>query len=213
MYFDYAQYKQKGFAPIVTILGIIVIFGAVGGAYYFGQSSTKLPASSSQVPVATSQTPISPTQPIAKTTISPTSAIVDETANWKIYQNEIYKFSLKYPDVYKTDVSEAPDNQTHENVSSLRLLGPVSTVEIFAENNNSGLSLSDWVTKYAKLDTKNAKSITIDNQSGYRFIGNNMGAVYSLVYLKKDKIIYWMQIVPEDNQIFDQIISTFKFTN
>ncbi len=81
--------NQKGFSPLVIILGIILIIGIAGGAYYFGKSQTKKPeASSSPNPMVVSQTP----QPIITPSSSP-----DETSSWKIYTNAKNGFSIKYP--------------------------------------------------------------------------------------------------------------------
>ncbi len=88
--------NQKGFAPILILFGILVIVAAAGGVYYLGRSSAKLP-DTSPISVPTSQTSVSPTQPPAKTYISPSPTTINETANWKTYTNEKYKISFKYP--------------------------------------------------------------------------------------------------------------------
>lgn len=110
--------NQKGFAPILIILSIVLLLGVAGGAYYlqskealphFGQSTVKTPTSVSQVPVSTSQTSISPTQSVAKTTISPTPTVINETADLKAeiiyfkqdpslstYTDNKAKFSVQY---------------------------------------------------------------------------------------------------------------------
>lgn len=74
---------QKGQLGIFVLLGVILIFGVVSGAFYLGRVST--PQSQPQNSITTSQT-------------TPTSTpVTDETANWKTYTNSQYNFSLKYP--------------------------------------------------------------------------------------------------------------------
>lgn len=116
---------QKGFAPILIILGIVLLLGVAGGAYYFGQVSVKVPTSPSQTPVPTSQTSISPTQPVVKTTVSPTPTVVDETANWKTYTGN--KYSFKYP---------ANDWKINQSTASL-----VNDVSVYCINNCSTYSV------------------------------------------------------------------------
>ncbi len=72
--------SQKGFAPVLVILGLVVILGIAGGAYYLGTIKNK---SQPQNPTVTSQTPSSP--------------IPNETTNWKTYTNIKSGFSFKYP--------------------------------------------------------------------------------------------------------------------
>lgn len=72
--------KQKGFAQVLILVGIVLIIGIAGGAYYFGKFSSK-PAQ----------------QPVAQQVATPTSqSAQDETANWKTYSDDqdIY---FKYP--------------------------------------------------------------------------------------------------------------------
>lgn len=68
--------SQKGIAPFVIILFLVVILAGVGGVYYFKQQQAKNP-------------PIS-----------------DETAGWKTYRNDQYGFEFKYPREYGFSSSE-----------------------------------------------------------------------------------------------------------
>lgn len=69
---------QKGSSPLFTILGIILVIGIAGGAYYFGK--TQIPKPQPYNPVVVSQTP----QP------TPIPYASDETANWKTYTSPPY---------------------------------------------------------------------------------------------------------------------------
>lgn len=63
--------KEKGFAPLSIILGILVILVIAGGAYYFGTKPAHSPASS-----------------------PPSTNVVSD---WQTYTNLKYKFSIQYP--------------------------------------------------------------------------------------------------------------------
>ncbi len=78
---------QKGFTPILILIGVLLIAGVAGGAFYLGRVST--PKLESQNPVFTSQS--SPT---------PTALHIDETVGWKTYTDEVQKFAIKYPSNY-----------------------------------------------------------------------------------------------------------------
>lgn len=81
--------NQKGFSPLIIILGIILVIGIASGAYYFGK--TQVPKPQSQNPVITSQIP--QTTPTPSPSPAPSGA--GETANWKTYTNNYFTF--KYP--------------------------------------------------------------------------------------------------------------------
>ena len=91
MYFDYAQYyKQKGFTPIIILIGILIVALIGSGAYYLGNKKAPLPSPS----------PVS-VQP------SSTSSSSDETLNWKTYKNDKYGIEFQYPDSWMLDDHEA----------------------------------------------------------------------------------------------------------
>lgn len=68
---------QKGFAPLIIILGILVILGIAGGAFYLGRSTISNP---SPTPAVSSQTPPASTP---QSSLTP-----DETANWKTFEGK-----------------------------------------------------------------------------------------------------------------------------
>lgn len=90
--------NQRGFTPLFIILGIALVIGIAGGAYYLGK--TQIPKQQSQNPVVNSQTP-QPTT-ISQTTSIPSPTLSDETANWKTYTNTKCKYSIAFPNNYKT---------------------------------------------------------------------------------------------------------------
>lgn len=87
---------QKGFVLVLILLGVLVITGLVGGAFYFGKqkiSESQLPAQ-----VVTSQTP-SPTSSPTSSLITPPTVlpIPNEIVNWKTYENSDLGLKFKYP--------------------------------------------------------------------------------------------------------------------
>ncbi len=93
---------QKGFTPILILVGILVIVAVAGGAYFFGKSQV----SKSQLPnpVVTSQTP----QPIIT---SQSSSTVVPSNNLKTFNDSTYKYSFKYPDTWLVNQSDQGDYQ------------------------------------------------------------------------------------------------------
>lgn len=113
---------QKGFAPILILVGLLVAALVAGGAYYY--ASNKLSyfrkSPNSKQPIfneeychkfnynnCPSGCEVGPSNPITqdigchakgahKAKIS--SQDTDETATWKTYQDSTYKYSIKYPD-------------------------------------------------------------------------------------------------------------------
>ena len=78
--------RQRGFIPILILVGILVIAVAVSGAYYMG---TRKPATvPSPTPVVTSSSP---------SDASPAPNGAGETANWKTYTNTKLGYEIKYP--------------------------------------------------------------------------------------------------------------------
>src|SRR3990172_10103145 len=98
----YKCFMQKGFVPILALVGILVIAAVAGGAYYL--SKVKTPESRicamdvKTCPDGSSVGRSGPNcefSPCPKSSLSPTPS--DETSNWKTYRNEKEGYSIKYP--------------------------------------------------------------------------------------------------------------------
>ncbi len=191
--------KQKGLAPIIIVL---LIAAAIGGYLVYTGKIT--------LPQQTTQTS------------------VDETANWKTYKGD--NFSFQYP----TDWNIKSDNNViflekehyfdnWEGTSQTLK----STIKISHKAVTSELSLDDWlkqlyqrgddnlfalVTKYAektKLDGKDALHVTIPGSAG--MVDEGTIAIYK--GNGYDISIQGQVAFPNIREVYNQILSTFKFTD
>ena len=104
--------NQKGFVLLYILIGILILIGIAGGAYYLWAQEYRRTH------------PIGPL-PIVVPENIPLSRNIDETATWKTYTNTEYGFSIKYPDFitykeklfndvtfyYKIDDEDIPENK------------------------------------------------------------------------------------------------------
>lgn len=221
---------SKGFAPILIILGIVLILGVVGGVYYFGKSFVKLPTSSSQI--TTSQILVSPTQPLVKTTISPTSTAVDETANWKSKSTKLLFF--KYPSNWE----ESQDKET----GGYTLIKPINNDKVWVGINDSTYTnQSETPEQLAKQalgneTPVNKKQTIVDGHSAVYQERHYPNDARIEVYIGDVKEMsefpaqdggprltsgthsIFMEVrdlaqLETSKTIFNQILSTFRFTN
>ena len=131
---------QKGFAPILILIGIFIVTAVAGGVYYFGKNSSSLRGTNEKSDAAISHTP-SPTY-------SP-SPSMDETSTWKVYEDADYNF--KHPSdwsVVKIDYS---------NSTQITNKNQTVTITILEEQYPYGYGGDD------KFDTRDIK-ITVGNK-------------------------------------------------
>ncbi len=221
---------QKGFAPILILVGILVIIGVAGGAYYFGKSQV----SKSQLPnpVVASQTP----QP---TTAPQPSSASDETANWKTYTNDYWKFQFQYPPTwallpgYKpTDISfdiinfdyEANRPQTQaESLSRPPVQVPPEfriAMYIYKNYTKSEQLIKEFEQSKEKFSVSNIKQIQINSHPAIEYdltsSTTNKPMVDTVIESNNGYIIrfrYWKEANnTQDTSNYYQILSTFKFT-
>lgn len=212
--------NQKGFANIILVVVIIVVLvGAVG---YFAFVKKFEPIT--QQPTLT-QTQI--TIP-AKTSISSTPALKNETMNWKTYSSAQYGFEFKYP----SDYSIRTENF---NIFVEKQNGGLYAVVII--DNPSKLSASEYFEKF-KNDNKrqceispcasilSSKVIQINNLQAVEaeLAGEGSNDVRSIYFLVGNKIINYQYGRDNLNTEFggnhtiyntyisngDKILSTFK---
>ena len=183
---------------LVTIL-ILVVAGSLG--YWAYQNYlTKQPAAPT-----TSATPFP--------TPTPTS---DLTANWKIYTNADIGFSIKYPESWVVKPSQAPRLASFDTGMASGVTDP-KTREFFIAYNNNISDLTKWLS-----DNQTGTIISSKTIGGNQFSVINGGAMflsreYAIEIRTNNYIRFVLEPVEngkenEFDNLFNQILSTFKFT-
>lgn len=198
--------KQKGLAPILIVL--LIALGIGGYLLYQKQQQTI-------------QAPPTPTSTFESTNSA-------ETANWKTYANDKYNFSFKYP----SNFSQVPIAQnTLEFTPVPWPSGEIGENELKKVGYGIGVlvsptkkqTLKDLVDSYDRFKTRADYSkvpTTIDNVSAYKLTDVAMDFPTDAISLLKNSQEYFIYVKYyslekkiEAKNVFDQIISTFKFTN
>lgn len=177
--------RQKGFVPILIVIVIALV--AIAAAYYFGTQKVSI------LPTAT----ITPIQ--ATPTTKPTA---DPTASWKTYSNG--EFSFKYPDtwsidgikMFKSDRSIemwafGTDGSMYNECKNLDNTQIIGNLRI---KSFSGVTTSEMCDP-VNLTLREKWIVKVDGE------GFQPGLQYSYRTSSTDA-----------EEIFNQILSTFKFT-
>ncbi|MCX6817117.1 MAG: hypothetical protein NTZ93_04605 [Candidatus Beckwithbacteria bacterium] len=189
------------------VLIILICLSSLTSAFLFYQNLQL------QKQIAVLQSPVSL---LVKPSPSPS---LDPTADWKKYTNSSNQFSFKYPSEY-TVTSQPTFTTIKTNVESF-MVSDTDTPEKF--NYYIQISLDpqsnfDTWTKY-----ESTQSLGTEKINGYNFEKYIVADMYlTLNYIYKDPngLIYRFMLGPYDNIKtpndltikFDQILSTFKFT-
>jgi len=217
----YTKYiRQKGFVELL-IIGIVLLLAVAGGAYYFGTQKSQAPVTSSPSPIA--QVSLLPT-PIPDETANPDSI----GANWKTYTNTSYKYSIQYPRDWELLKSS-------DLGASFRPIGkennfPYGAVRIEVRDKtikDEILSLKEYLEQVVGDETSPSRILESIEQinTGYK-VKWRVGAVGSIgkeetstsAYFNLPGKLIEINWVPREEEvklyqpIFDQILSTFKFT-
>ncbi len=206
--------KEKGFTPLIIILGLVIALGIAGGAYYLG---TKKPASSgvSTNSVIPSQTTKSTSAPITK----------DQTRDWKIYSITpdaslgYASYLLKLPADWKQieHSSSFPATETFIDAQNLYKL---IIKEQINHNDQTGKPFANFKEITGLVyDTP----VTVDGHQGTQLLPRaGSEYIYEVLLFSSDtKLVYSIMLstpsdgskITEGKVLFDQILSTFKFTD
>lgn len=198
--------RQKGFAPVIILL-VVLLLGVLGYfAFTKGYVSVNLPKPSASV--------------IPSPIPSPSSS-TDPTANWKTYSDDLHGITFKYPLSWTLTEKEGQSEKEIVYNSSVELIKADAKINmIFNVDGIGGMPT-----------TYEGKPFTLDGHKLFQFNGyynyNNtkiVGISDSLTTLgvfRINNITYLIHLTypatfkgtEEKNllQEFDQILSTFKF--
>jgi len=151
--------------------------------------------------------------------------------DWKTYTNTEYGFEFKYPnewtieDTFEKGAINLISPELLKALKALQLAGqgdvPPNIIGIYSRDNTNNLSLLEftknyengWFTEY-KLKT----NTTVDGHSAIKYSDENVIAgsvplIATFIQLKNKVLIAQLQYGEEGMvKMYDQILSTFKFT-
>lgn len=207
--------------PLVTLVAVTFFLSALGTIVYFttigkGQISFSPPPTTTQKPTVPAFTLPTPTPTPDLYTESSLSA----TANWKTYTSD--KFTFKYPANW--DLTDCGDSETiYLDNEMINCAGGGSDIEIintFDKESSFSLEKSNSTLikeRIISLGGKNALQADIDTS---KIISSTSGFRYTVTRIKIENSIYDIIfnsgfVLDESSQrdIYDQILSTFQFTD
>ena len=190
--------KSSGF--IVVLLSILLIISVLIAGFFAYQTQNLVKQITELQPTPT---------PIASTEPSPTT---DPSADWQTFTNKELGFEIKYPKNFTISSGLIPNNGTQ-----ITLISDQRNILIINKPNINPLTNK----KYESLEqfdprVKNFKLIMIGQyeakDSG--IYDTQGGTTQRDLIMEKDDSIWIIQDLQKEeltNEIFDQIISTFKF--
>jgi len=195
-------------------IGILVIVAIlVGGAFWMRAEKAQAPAAQ---PVAVQQpTPPALTQPaVQQPTTQPTQT--DDTANWQTYTNTKYGYSLMAPKNFSIGVTDATSgNETPAQIAvdnDVPIAGDYMGDSVIINTDIGAHNIDDGKCAAGNF----IKTVIADGQSVEICKGDNLHADFYSRILKTGMyagIIGDKGKAQQTQEIFEKIISTFKFTN
>jgi hypothetical protein len=211
---------------LLSVLGLVVVAGAFLIGVQVGKNQT-----SNQQPIAEEPT-ATPTQIVVSPTTIPTSPVtatptIDPTANWKTYTNKEYNLTIKYPSDAKLRISQSESNDKmllvafdSPNAVFDRLFKSGGySFEISMQTQKNFNTLNEYLlfqkehSMYEEVLPKtynNVNGYTFKNDKGY----SGLNFTYRGFVAKNNELYYTINYFTDDSvDMFNQILSTFKFTN
>jgi len=201
-----------------TILGLIIVTGSIFFGIQIGKNQTP-----SQQPIGVQPT-ASPTQIVINPTALPTgNPTINPTGNWKTYINTKYNYSLQYP---------LDTGLTFLDCSNIRILPRDGFILVQKENTGCEGRGEGWIIYSQKYSgeipcnsSESWKSIStpiiINNINANKCVSTFIGEQLYPGPTERINVTFsnngtWIGLSLDDlkySQLFDQILSTFKFIN
>ena len=198
---------QKGFAPLLILIAVLIVIGIVAGTYYFGYDRGFKETINSQ----------------STSTPSPS---LDPTTNWKIYTNSEYKFSVKYPPILPYGLREGLSRNTQQlSDPKKRILFELGfypslgfeitnemTVEEATQRTKNDVSQG---RRRMKIDSINQEYIPDYNWTVINWSGEVYGKDY-LIEHNSNILIFRcrsLAVITSDGVTWRKIIGKFKITD
>lgn len=188
------------------VLGVLVLAGAVFGAYKLGQKGTQPGPQPTPTPVAVA---------------IPTP---DPTANWKIYTNTKYGYSIKYPEDWFIKESGNPQEAFIEIHSPTYIsMGDKGVIFWISAEKEPNTPIRKWFDKVVARDPSTIKDLKIEpvllsdiNALKITDLGPGIDQGVAKTYcLNNDKIYgIWFEsntAKPEELEYANLMLSTFRF--
>ena len=216
----------RGSALIVLVLILGILLG-VAGFFAYQNYFHKIAPSTQQSESQTTQTP------------KPSPSPADETVNWKVYGGSSYGFSFKYPNNWAIEknstvlLDENGQKVAELSPGKLTLNQEVECKEVFRRTLEGGPPIKAKETNLSfeepqRLSKISQETIDLNNQKWELLVvkasyegsaRDPSGIWYPHMYCTKSKdsllmINFYEIVLPAQKKLlFDQILSTFKFTN
>ena len=200
----------------VLVIGLIILVAPIViGAYWLGkQATTPQPVActmdAKECPDGSYVSRIPPFCEFAKCPINQVllTQTIDETANWKTYTNQDSSYSFKYPVdwVLTEKIDGVRDGVWTEIEPDIRIVvGACPGYSFWAGEPDPNANYSI----YTPLQQK-----TISNRNiNYYSKTDTYSCTSNIAFFSKSLVVELISKKTSNQQLFDQILSTFKFTN
>jgi len=195
---------------VLLLFAIVIAVASTATTYYFLSSKTSEQSPIIQPPVIPPvQTNVIPTTP------PPTNNQIitpDQTADWKTYINTDYGYQLNYPEILNTEIpdnapqvfiisfAEKQDEYLEIEVTSISSLGLNQEIEFDMQRLNA-----------SKATFQNKPAVSIRPARNI-YPGEPFKAMFIYLENKRFKIELGYYGNGTNEELFNQILSTFKFT-
>lgn len=212
--------KSKPKTPVIGLLVVLLIL-ALGAVGFLGYQNMQL---QKQVAGIQSNYPIP--SPVIYASPSP---VADETANWKVYTDSVDKIEFKYPQSWYAQPSGGTvpliqsqvflDDHSFEIPSATEFSTPIQT--FFALSSETDINMSAKRLKETVYGTSvtETDNLVIGGNKAIQLSGVAGPGELQGMFFKNTLIQFGNKVLIVDlndknfENIYDQILSTLKFTN